>query len=119
MAAEAGASMSFDALSGCIAKAKAKTPSHDELIEALKAFDHSGSGTIRTSDLKCDRAHPRPTSTCPHSLTVPSCLCRKILTEMTDEKLSSDQVDELIRDGDKYRTGEVSFDFFARMVSQF
>eukprot|EP01043_Picozoa_sp_COSAG02_P044673 COSAG02_NODE_4014_length_5905_cov_3.990872_3_plen_94_part_00 len=58
MAAEAGASMSFDALSGCIAKAKAKTPSHDELIEALKAFDHSGSGTIRTSDLKCDRAHP-------------------------------------------------------------
>lgn len=56
MAAEAGASMSFDALSGCIAKAKAKTPSHDELMEALKAFDHSGSGTIRTSDLKCDRA---------------------------------------------------------------
>jgi Ca2+-binding EF-hand superfamily protein len=38
---------------------------------------------------------------------------------MTDEKLSSDQVDELIRDGDKYRTGEVSFDFFARMVAQF
>eukprot|EP01043_Picozoa_sp_COSAG02_P089978 COSAG02_NODE_26890_length_621_cov_1.898467_2_plen_28_part_01 len=28
MAAEAGASMSFDALSGCIAKAKAKTPPH-------------------------------------------------------------------------------------------
>ena len=41
------------------------------------------------------------------------------MTEMTDEKLSSVQVDELIRDGDKYRTGEVSFDFFARMVSQF
>ena len=57
MAAEAGSSMSFDALSGCIAKAKAKTPSHDELMEALKAFDHSGSGTIRTADLKCDRAH--------------------------------------------------------------
>ena len=55
MAAEAGASLSFDGLKGCIAKAKAKTPSHDELMEALKAFDHSGSGTIRTADLKCDR----------------------------------------------------------------
>eukprot|EP01047_Picozoa_sp_COSAG01_P058981 COSAG01_NODE_7021_length_3389_cov_5.565350_3_plen_57_part_00 len=55
--------------------------------------------------------------------------------------MSSDQVEELIRDGDKvcdtpshgttagliaaamsacaqYRTGEISFDFFARMVSQ-
>ena len=57
MAAEAGASLSFDGLKGCIAKAKAKTPSHDELMEALKAFDHSGSGTIRTADLKCDRVH--------------------------------------------------------------
>ena len=53
MAAEAGASLSFDGLTACIATAKAKTPSHDELMEALKAFDHSGSGTIRTADLKC------------------------------------------------------------------
>ena len=52
-AAEVGDTMSFDSLSGCITKAKAKTPSHDELIEALKAFDHSGSGTIRVADLKC------------------------------------------------------------------
>ena len=44
---------------------------------------------------------------------------RKILTEITDEKMSSDLVDELIRDGDKYRTGEISLEFFTRMVSQF
>ena len=56
---------------------------------------------------------------CQRLIMVSPYLCRKILTEMTDEKLSSDDVDELIRDGDKYRTGEVSFDFFARMVNQF
>ena len=30
--------------------------------------------------------------------------------------MSADLVDELIRDGDKYRTGEISLDFFARLV---
>ena len=94
MQGRAGGSMNFDALCGFIAEAKSKTPSGDDLIEALKAFDHSGSGTIRTADLK------------------------KILTEITDEKLSTEQVDELIRDGDKYRTGEISHEFFARMVNQ-
>lgn len=53
MQASLGATLDFEALKGCIAKANEKTPSSDELLEALKAFDHSGSGTIRTADLKC------------------------------------------------------------------
>ena len=95
MAAEAGEALTFDALVGCIQTAMQKTPSQDELLEALTAFDHTGSGTIRVEDL------------------------RKVLTEMAEDKLTPDQVEDLIRDGDKYRTGEVSFEFFQRMVSQF
>ena len=95
MASEAGEALTFDALVGCIQTAMQKTPSQDELLEALTAFDHTGSGTIRVEDL------------------------RKVLTEMAEDKLTPDQVEDLIRDGDKYRTGEVSFEFFSRMVSQF
>lgn len=53
MATEVGDAMSYDALAGCIAKAKATTPNQDQLLSALQAFDHSGSGTIRVADLKC------------------------------------------------------------------
>jgi Ca2+-binding EF-hand superfamily protein len=88
-------SLSFDDLTGCLEAAAERTPSPDELIEALKAFDHAGSGTLRTADV------------------------RTILMEITDEKMTKNQVDELIRDGDKYRTGVISLDFFTRMLSSF
>ena len=52
MAGDCGATMSFDALAGCIAKAKATTPDQEQLLSALQAFDHTGSGTIRVADLK-------------------------------------------------------------------
>ena len=57
MRAAAGATLDFEALKGCIAKANEKTPSATELLNALKAFDHSGSGVIRTADLKCATSH--------------------------------------------------------------
>ena len=39
-----------------------------------------------------------------------------MLTEYTDEKLASEMVDEIVREGDKWRTGEIDFEYFVRMV---
>ena len=92
-AAQTGGSFDYDAFLKFAGAACAKTPSGNELIEALKAFDPSGTRTtIKVADLK------------------------KILTELTDEKMSSEMVDEIVRNGDKWRNGEIDYDYFVRMV---
>lgn len=93
MAKGAGASLDCEAFLKCAALAKAKTPTPDALLEALKAFDKSGSGMIKVAELK------------------------KVLTEYTDEKLATEMVEEIVREGDKWNNGEISYEYFLRMVS--
>eukprot|EP01051_Picozoa_sp_SAG22_P000636 SAG22_NODE_18_length_32591_cov_38.043549_23_plen_177_part_00 len=95
MAKDVGGTFDQAAFLKCCAEARTKTPLPADLLEALKAFDKAGTGKIKVAELK------------------------KVLTEYTDEKMATEMVEEIVRDGDKWRNGEIDFDYFVRMVSSF
>merc|ERR1712137_590966 len=67
------------------------TDTEDELREAFKVFDNDGSGSISNDEL------------------------RRVMTGY-GEKLSDEEVDEMIKEGDVDHDGEINYEEFIKMM---
>jgi calmodulin len=78
-------------LSLMLRKRKEQQDSEEKLIEAFKVFDRVGNGVISTAEV------------------------RHVMTNLR-EKLTDDEVDEMIREADNYGDGHINYEDLVRMM---
>ena len=89
--AECNGTIDFPEFLNLMARKMKDTDSEEELHEAFKVFDKDGNGTISAAEL------------------------RHVMTNL-GEKLTDEEVDEMIREADVDGDGEVNYEEFVKMM---
>lgn len=88
---DGGESIDFPEFLSLMARKMKDTDTEEELVEAFKVFDKDGSGFINTAEI------------------------RHVMTNL-GEKLSDEEVDEMVREADVDGDGQVNYEDFVKMM---
>merc|ERR1712146_314179 len=89
--ADGNGTIDFPEFLGLMARKAKDTDTEEELIEAFKGFDRDGNGFISTAEL------------------------HHLMTNMS-EKLTDEEVDEMIREADVDGDGQINYEEFVKMM---